>query len=100
MSGRLRLRTSSTLHGVVFQKIPDLLQAFWRRLVFAFLGQGSRDEVHSAGTKEPNLIGARQLHELAGQGVQLPPPAVKFTDENGGGPGVRLRKRQRAKQSK
>ena len=48
---------------------------------------------------EPNLIGARQLHELAGQGAQLPPPAVKFTDENGGGPGVRLRKRQRAKQS-
>ena len=49
---------------------------------------------------EPNLIGARQLHELAGQGAQLPPPAVKFTDENGGGPGVHLRKRQRAKQSK
>jgi hypothetical protein len=25
---------------------------------------------------------------------------VEFIDENGGGPGVRLRKRQRAKQSK
>ena len=45
---------------------------------------------------EPNLIGARQLHELARQGA----PAVKFIDENSGGPGVRLRKRQRAKQSK
>ena len=27
-------------------------------------------------------------------------PGVEFIDENGGGPGVRLRKRQRAKHSK
>jgi hypothetical protein len=27
-------------------------------------------------------------------------PGIEFIDENGGGPGVRLRNRQRAKQSK
>ena len=30
----------------------------------------------------------------------MPPQGIEFIDENGGGPGVRLRKRQRAKESK
>ena len=38
-----------------------------------------------------NDLAVRRALELAG---------VEFIDENGGGPGVRLRKRQRAKQSK
>jgi ribosome-binding protein aMBF1 (putative translation factor) len=39
----------------------------------------------------PNNSAIRTSLEIAG---------VEFIDENGGGPGVRLRKRQRAKQSK
>jgi hypothetical protein len=38
-----------------------------------------------------NNLAVRRALELAG---------VEFIDENGGGPGVRLRKRQRAKQTK
>jgi transcriptional regulator with XRE-family HTH domain len=47
-----------------------------------------------AGTTEPRratLVVVRQAFERAG---------VEFIDENGGGPGVRLRNRQRPKQSK
>ena len=47
-----------------------------------------------AGATEPRrstLVVLRQAFERAG---------VEFIDENGGGPGVRLRKRQRAKSSK
>ena len=33
-------------------------------------------------------------------GVRWKKPVLEFIDENGGGPGVRLRKRQRAKSSK
>jgi hypothetical protein len=47
-----------------------------------------------AGVTEPRratLVVLRQAFERAG---------VEFIDENGGGPGVRLRKRQRMKQSK
>jgi len=47
-----------------------------------------------AGTTEPRratLVVLRQAFDRAG---------VDFIDENGGGPGVRLRKRQRNKRSK
>jgi transcriptional regulator with XRE-family HTH domain len=47
-----------------------------------------------AGTTEPRratLVVLKQAFERAG---------VDFIDENGGGPGVRLRKRQRSKRSK
>ena len=47
-----------------------------------------------AGTTEPRratLVVLRQAFDRAG---------VDFIDENGGGPGVRLRKRQRSKRSK
>jgi transcriptional regulator with XRE-family HTH domain len=47
-----------------------------------------------AGTTEPRratLVVLRQAFDRAG---------VDFIDENGGGPGVRLRKRQRTKRSK
>ena len=47
-----------------------------------------------AGATEPRratLVVVKQAFERAG---------VEFIDENGGGAGVRLRKRQRAKQSK
>jgi len=45
------------------------------------------------------LLGGR---ETTSQKIRnaLEKAGVKFIDENGGGPGVRLRKRQRAKQSK
>jgi hypothetical protein len=43
---------------------------------------------HPHGANDPAV---RHALELAG---------VEFIDENGGGPGVRFRKRQRAKQSK
>lgn len=47
-----------------------------------------------AGTGEPRratMVVVKQAFENAG---------VEFIDENGGGPGVRLRKRQRVKSSK
>ena len=47
-----------------------------------------------AGVSEPRratLEVIRRAFEIAG---------IEFIDENGGGPGVRLRKRQRAKKSK
>ena len=47
-----------------------------------------------AGTTEPRratLVVLKQAFDRAG---------VDFIDENGGGPGVRLRKRQRSKKSK
>ena len=47
-----------------------------------------------AGVTEPRratLVVLRQAFERGG---------IEFIDENGGGPGVRLRKRQRAKKSK
>jgi hypothetical protein len=42
-------------------------------------------------TTAANDLAVRRALEVAG---------VEFIDENGGGPGVRLRKRQRAKQAK
>jgi transcriptional regulator with XRE-family HTH domain len=48
-------------------------------------------EAGSTKPRRATLIVLKQAFERAG---------VEFIDENGGGPGVRLRKRQRAKQSK
>jgi transcriptional regulator with XRE-family HTH domain len=48
-------------------------------------------EGESAGSRHATLAMLRQAFELAG---------VEFIDENGGGPGVRLRKRQGPKQPK
>jgi transcriptional regulator with XRE-family HTH domain len=48
-------------------------------------------EGNGAEPRHATLAVVRRAFELAG---------VEFIDENGGGPGVRLRKRQRAKQSK
>ena len=52
-----------------------------------------RAEVAENGTSltAANELAIRRALEAAG---------VEFIDENGGGPGVRLRKRQRAKSSK
>jgi predicted transcriptional regulator len=44
-------------------------------------------------------LGGRQTTAYKIRGA-LEKAGVEFIDENGGGPGVRLRKRQRAKQSK
>jgi transcriptional regulator with XRE-family HTH domain len=48
-------------------------------------------EGNGAESRHATLTVLRQAFESAG---------VEFIDENGGGPGVRLRKRQRAKQPK
>jgi hypothetical protein len=45
-------------------------------------------EGEAAETRHATLVVLRQALELAG---------VEFIDENGGGPGVRLRKRQKKK---
>ena len=48
-------------------------------------------EAGSTSPRRATLIVLKQAFERAG---------VEFIDENGGGPGVRLRKRQQAKRSK
>ena len=48
-------------------------------------------EGDAAGSRQATLAVLRQAFELAG---------VEFIDENGGGPGVRLRKRQRPKKNR
>jgi predicted transcriptional regulator len=65
----------------------------WNQQELAQRAQVGVVTVHQleAGTSEPRratLQAVRRAFELAG---------VKFIDENGGGPGVRLRKRQRKK---
>jgi len=68
----------------------------WSQQQLASKAQVGIVTVHQleAGTSEPRhstLDVIKRAFELAG---------VEFIDENGGGPGVRLRKRQRPKQPK
>ena len=72
------------MRSVVARSAPEQ----WRNPAGASLG---------GGHDKPTLA---QAWKFAGEGAVLEMAGIEFIDENGGGPGVRLRNRQRPKQSK
>ena len=55
---------------------------------------------HQATRSQAGSFASERLSTLVAVKRALEGAGVEFIDENGGGPGVRLRKRQRAKQPK
>lgn len=71
----------------------------------ALLGWSQGDLAQRAGVSEPTIARLEAIHgELGGREgtaekirMAIETAGVEFIDENGGGPGVRLRKRQQKK---
>ena len=60
-------------------------------------GQAARVGVVPFGQLEADLVEPRQTTARGALDVHFESAGVEFIDENGGGPGVRLRKRHRPK---